>query len=316
MPVIFADGIPAIRQQARFLHNAKMNFFAPDQGPPPALLARLEAAPIGSLPLCHGWLDQATAIDDGAFLLNGWLTDPQTRHTADYIAIRDRTGKILATAPALEERIDLIAPLGIKPPSLGFIAGARDNSADTHFVRLAGLFPGKTRELCEWPTLVTINGLQLQPLEELHNPHAGPASTFSFANGFHADAGRLNSTPQISASLQVASSDGGTPQQPHRLVITLDLTKPSTEALALPVLASGIARQKSADFIMRDGTDLRISLDPWWNWKGWHSVVLPLAVRQSHGDVARIEITDAGEGAITIGAPMLAAANPGWSKLF
>ena len=188
-------GIDIVHDTAVFLHTARLNMFAPAQGPPMDLLRKLSAAPLGSLPSCRGWIDWATAIDDGAVMLDGWLSDPGGRHTAPWIVVRDEGGRIVGMARSLEERVDLGPATGFKPPAFGFHGGFHDGADGTRRLRLAGIFPDRKAQLCELSGAAEVSGVLVQPIAQLRDvrdaPFVGAAALGSgFAAGLGAAARR------------------------------------------------------------------------------------------------------------------------------
>ena len=315
--VIFFNGVPRIRAPARFLHDAGLNIFAPGQGPPAELLARLAAAAPGSLPACRGSVDQAMAIDSGAVLLNGWLAGPDGHHTAPWIAVRDAAGRVAGTARALEERRDLTPEAGFKPPAYGFTAGFRDAADGPRQLKLDGIFPDRPVKLCELAAAVDISGVLVQPIAELPDLRprslAGPAVVGpGFKPGY---GGAPLAVPGLGPQA-VFASGGGTLAQPNAVEFPIAAGGPDSAALVLPFWTPPGAGLKSATFVLADHARLAAPLGPWWGRGFWRAAVLPAALARVHGGAVRVEVRDAGGGALTVAAPMVATERPGWSRLF
>jgi hypothetical protein len=183
-------GIDVVHDTAVFLHHARLNMFAPGLGPPKDILEKLSAAPVGSLPWCRGSVDWAMAIDSGAVMLDGWIADPDARHTAPWIAARDESGRILGTMRSLEERTDLGPALGVKPPAFGFHGGFRDGADGPRRLLLAGIFPDRAIKLCELKEAAEVSGVLVQPIAQLRDIRDAPfVGAAAIGGGFAAGLG-------------------------------------------------------------------------------------------------------------------------------
>jgi hypothetical protein len=315
--VIFFAGVAGIRNSVRFLHQTGLNMFAAAQGPPLDMLARLSAAPVGSLPACQGSVDWAMAIDSGAVLLNGWLADPDGRHTAPWIVARDEAGRVFGTARALEDRVDLDKAAGFKAPSYGFTAGFRDGLDGPRRLRLAGIFPDRMVKLCELSAAVEISGVVVQPISELRDLRIAPSIGAAAINsGFAAGLGSAPAGAPGFALAAPAFSAGGAPGHVGAVDFVAAGGAPPNAALVLPFWTPTVVGWKSVTFVLGDGTRLSAPLGPWWGRGFWRGAVLPTALAQLHGGAVRVEVRDAGSGELTVAAPMLAEERPGWSRLF
>ena len=309
-------GIDAIRDRVAFLHAKRLNMFGSAQQPPAALMAQLRAAPIGSLPSCRGAIDWAMAIDDGAVLLNGWLAGPGG-HTAPWIAARDAGGRIVGTARALEKRADLAKAGGFKPPSYGFAAGFRDAARGPRQLWLAGIFPDRPTKLCLYGEAAVISGVQVQPVAELRDLRIAPGSNpAAIGSGFAAGLGAAPAATAGFIPAQPVASAGGAADRIGTADFAVAGGGPADADLVVPFWTSPDAGWKSVTFVLDDGTRLGAKLAPWWSWGYWRAAVLPAALARQHGGAVRVEVRDAGRGALTVAAPMLATVRPGWSRLF
>jgi len=315
--VIYFEGVPRIRAAARFLHQTGLNMFAASQRPPEDLLARLRAAPVGSLPACRGSVDWAMAIDSGAVLLNGWLADPDGRHTAPWIVARDAAGRIVGTARSLEDRVDLDQAAGFKAPAHGFLTGFRDEVDGPRQLRLAGIFPDRKVKLCELPAPAEIGGVEVEPIAELRDLRAAPAvAAAATGAGFAAGLGSAPAGPPGVALAAPMFSAGGAAGHVGAVDFAVPGGAPANAAWVLPFWTPPGAGWKSVTFVLGDATRLSAPLGPWWGSGFWRAAVLPAALARPHGGAVRIEVRDAGGGGLTVAAPMLAREQPGWSRLF
>jgi hypothetical protein len=312
LPAILFVGISAIRNAVGFLHQARLNMFAPTQGPPADLMAQLMVAPAGSLPTCRGSVDRAVAIDSGAVLLDGWLADPDGLHTAPWIVVRDAAGRIVGAARSLQDRGDLAREAGFKPPSYGFSAGFRDGADGPRRLRLAGMFPDRKVKLCELPFSANVSGVLVEPMAELRELRPAPLlGAPAMEPGFMAGLGGAPQAARILIpSAAMASAGAGT------VDFTMAAGGPTGAALVLPFWTPPGAAGKSVTFVLGDAMRLSAPLGPWWGWGFWRAAVLPAALAREHGGAVRVEVRDAGPGTVTVAVPMWATEQPGWSRLF
>jgi len=310
-------GPDIVHDPAVFLHDARLNMFAPGAGPPADLVRKLNAAQPGSLPPCRGSIDWATAIDDGAVMVDGWLADPGGKHTAPWIAVRDESGRIVGTTRSLQERPDLAIGAGFKLPAAGFRGGFHDAAVGPRRLRLAGIFPGRDVRLCEMGNPMEVSGVLVQPIAQLRDVRDAPfVGAATIASGFVAGLGSASAGPQDFKPSASVFSTGGAPGHAGATDFSVDGAGSRDAVLVLPFWTSVQAAGKSVSYVMHDGTRVAAPLVPWWGWGYWRAAVLPGALARQHGGVRRIEVRDAGPGGLTVGAPMLATVRPGWSRLF
>jgi hypothetical protein len=308
--VIIFGGIPAVRDAVGFLHREGLNIFAPGQGPPAELLARLSAAPAGSLAVCRGSLDRAVAIDSGAVLLEGWVADPSGKVTAPWVAARDEKGGIVGAARSLQARADLDGAAGFDPGAFGFFGGFRDGAEGMRRLTVAGIFPGRAVPVCVLPQAAEISGVLVQPLAELGEMRpASLADAAGGGSGFVAGMGGAPPDARVVRPVARAAGVGSAGEVDF-------VVEAGGAALALPFWSEPGAGGKSVAFVMGDGARLTAPLAPWFGWSVWQAAVLPAALARLHGGAVRVEVRDAGGGALTVAAPMAAAERAGWSRLF
>jgi hypothetical protein len=298
----------------RFLHAQGINMFVPEEGPPAALLARLRQAGLASLPVCRGYVDEAFAIDDAAFLVKGWLADPEGRHTLGWVGAVDDQGNVLGTSRALTQRQDVAAALHMAQPAVGFETGFRllppaRFGVLTAAVRIVGLDPGGKPPLCTLSQPVMIGPVHVSPIETMGalSPLAGSAAS---AIGFAPD-----STTRLPFQ-GPAWSAAATRDIDATLRFGLHEAAGADHAVIVPFKGGEGAAAGEVAFRMGDGSLLRQSIGWPWDRPAWRAAVLPPEVVQAHRGVQDVTVTVRPGMIVMVGAPLEAVLRPGWSRLF
>ena len=157
--------------------------------------------------------------------------------------------------------------------------------------------------------------MQVQPIAELRDLRtAARPGAAAIGPGFAPGLGSAPPADFIPTAL--VASVGGAADRVATADFSVIVDGVADAALVMPFWTSPVAGWKSVTFVLGDGTRLSAKLAPWWGWGYWRAAVLPAALARQHGGAARVEVRDAGPGALTIAAPMWATVRPGWSRLF
>ena len=317
-PVIFMGTPDDVRDRVIFLHQQRINMFAPDNRPPADLLAKLHGP--GPWPACRGYVDHAYGIDDTGFMLRAWLADPQGRHTAPWMAALDGQGTLLGTARAFDERPDVSASLGMPAEAFGFTDGfrlqhARRDPGATVAVHIAGLFPGESQPVCTLAMPAAIGPVLIEPVAKLSDLTPAPLTTAPEPGDFVPWHGTADVAP---AAVPAGTLAWGvaTPGQPGR-VLRFHADGPSHDrALALPFVMAYESPGARIGVLFADGTRVGIDLPSLFGRREWRAAVLPPALLARHPGPVTLEVQGAGDPWLVVGEPLLVALRPEWSKIF
>jgi hypothetical protein len=302
-PLIFGGGIEDIRSAALFLHARQLNMFAPENGPPPALLAAAQTAVPATLPVCRGWLDYAYALDSTGFLLRGWAADPAGKHAAGWIAALDESGRLAGMARPLGYVV-LAAAATMKAEPREFESGFRfqggGTDADTgRLAQVVALFPGKTTSLCRLPVAGQIGPLHIVPITALQRTTAIAQAGAPNLHGFTSSGrGTWQYDGPANGALQFSFAPG--------TGVGRDL--------AVPFATTEDGPGRRMVIHLADGMQASIALPQLWQRPDWRAVVIPASLIARHGGVMEVDV--AGAGALTVGAPMGCDVDPNWARLF
>jgi hypothetical protein len=320
---IFLGSVDDVRRQIVFLHDQHLNVFGPGRGPPAAVLDNLRRADIAKLPACRGSIDHAYAVDRTAFLLDGWATDPAGQINASWIAVFDGQGNLLGTSDTQVTRSDVSAALGMHAMAHGFEAGFRmktpreTGGADTpRVVHVVALFPGRPQSLCAIPLPAQIGPLMIQPLAKLVNPTPAPSVAGPDVTGLTAWSGVSAAVPRVPVAGGPGAGWKGEGVADGVLRFHLEGRPASGLALAVPFATVKDASSLHVSFTLADGGHFETVTAAPWGQPVWRAVVLPAEVLARHPGPVSVEVRSGGQSGFAIGAPIFAATQPEWSRLF
>jgi hypothetical protein len=315
--VDFKGGVSGVQNAVAFLHAQQLNMFAPENGPPAALVTALRHTGTAALPACRGAVDIAYAIDSTAFLITGWLANPSGKRTADWVAALDVQGNVLGTARSLRERGDLPVPAGKSGGGRGFETGFRsasnDGAADSDQprpIRIVGMFPGARHPMCALPALAEIGPILIEPAAELRNVALGTST--AEAAGFlpwHGSPG----APGGGTAWTVKPGGPATGKIQFHVVSAGE----TGHAFALPFVTAVQTPPVAVSFTMVDGSRFEAQVPSLWARRGaWRAAVLPEAVVARHGGVEMVQLTAQDGEPLIVGSPLLVTLRPDWTKIF
>ena len=321
-PIIFGglDENPEVRGEAGFLHDHRLNMFAPENRLPAVLLAHLRGADLAALPHCRGFVDDAYAIDSGAFLLRGWAVDAGGGHSAPWIAAVDQSGLVLGSARALEPRPDVQQALGLAGAAHGFNVGFRLSQlrvpGNAAAIRVVGVFPNEAAPLCALASPVSIGPALIEPVREVRGAAPAPLAAAAQVNGWAPWSGGSDGPPG-------GIPGGGTAwclplpgQWTGRGSVRFEVGATGGHALAVPFATVGDLPVRQIGFTMADGTRLDMPMPKLWGRPDWRAAILPAAFLARHPGPVRVEITAAGDRWVVVAAPILVELQPEWSRLY
>jgi hypothetical protein len=313
-PVIFLGKVDDVREQIRFLHAHGINMFSAQEGPPAALLERLRTTSLSAMPACRGYVDAAFPIDDGAFLVQGWLADPAAPHSVPWVAALDAGGTLLGTSRAMTPRADVAAALHMADPALGFDAGFRlvppaRFAAGPVPIRIVGLEPGADQPLCALQQTVMVGPVQRTPLDALGSLSARDDGV-PVSDGFSAwSRGKAPFGGPVWSAQPYSRTDA---------VLRFTLRQPAAgdRALIVPFIVPEGSASGQIAFRFADNTVLAAPISWPWDRPVWRAAVLPPELMQGHGGVREVDVTATAGTVLVTGAPMDAVLRPAWSRLF
>jgi hypothetical protein len=316
---LFPDKPKELRESIAFLHARKLNMFSPQAGPPPSLLAGLRGVDIDKLPACRGFIDHAYAIDSTGFMLRGWLTDSDSRRSAQWIAVLDAKGVVLGTMRPMTGRTDVQIALGTTEVPNGFDGGFRLTEAgepgESRMIRVFGLFPGQRQPVCSLPPS-HVGPVLIEPAIELLD--TAPASAIAETNELQVwqnDMERpIAAIPGGVQAWGIVPEDGAVKKAVMRF--RLDSVPSAGRALAIPFAMAKESSSRHIVFIMGDGVRFETALPSIWDRPEWRAVVIPSELLIQHGGPVTVEIFADGDTWFAVGAPLTATLQPEWSRLF
>jgi hypothetical protein len=265
-----------------------------------------------SLPPCTGYVDQAIAIDESAFLVFGWLADETHRNFPNWAGALDAAGHLLGAERLLWARPDVAAALGAKRDVIGLAGGFRfpsppppANADQPRRVRLLGYFDNASPNLCSLGQMAEVGPIDIVPDGVLQDRHK-----LAFTpTGQPAPSGCSAPKPPDNASpFDTAAKPGA--------VMIRAAGLPPGRALALPYRSTAEAPRTNLRFQFADGTALYAAIQTYWYKKDWRAVVVPADVMAKHPGDVRMTVQCEPHTTLQFSEPDGVDWQPEWSKIF
>ncbi len=317
-PLVFSGTIESVRAAAVFLHASRLNMFAPENGPPDALLAQARTVRSETLPVCRGRLDYGYALDGTGFLLRGWAADPSGKHNAAWIAAIEGTHGLIGMARPLAYRAADQTKLGAAAEPHDFESGFRfpERAAtvdEGREVKVVALFPARPDLACRLKKPARIGPLRIVPATALRQIVALAPTAAVVSGGFAPIAG-VAGTKDPGAPGGSAWRYGGSGTGTLHLAFM-----PGTglgQDVAVPFATTDEGPGRRMVLHLGDGTQAWIELPSLWGRAAWRAVEIPRDMIARHNGLAAVEVQAAGAGWLSVGAPAAGVVEEDWARLF
>jgi hypothetical protein len=321
---VFYGRPPELASRLRFLQQHHLSVFAPtaERRPPANLLALAQSAAVRAEP-CAGEIDYAYREDATRFVISGILASPQSRRSADWIAVISDAGTLLDVLPATYSRKLSATPGHKGRAGFGFWSGftaSPPGGRQELGLSAIGIFAGAQPALCRYGKVIDIGPFRVQTLDSLGDFRVAAVETaFQPAGTFRLNGVApmyLQAAPLRGEALFASAAAGDAAK--GTMIITV--RENGSDDIAMPFTTGPVPRGQSIEVQFRDGSTALLPVPGDTSDLEWRVATLPFKEIAQHGGwPIKLIVRDDGDGWgqwLAVGTPVFTKLDPDWAKLF